>query len=447
MSSGMGSYTTAVEGATAAVQKLKREQMGFDELNVLPGKDDSGSGSGGGGGITTSGGGMGDMNIPTIEDMGLGKIQEWFDKYKTTIQDVVTWSLIGFGAVLAVAGILTGNIPLAAAGLVMAGTGVAIGSLEGGTFDRIGKAIFEWYDTKLKPWWNNKIKPIFTKAFWKEKWDTLTKSTGDALDNVSESLSKDFAGIKKWFDKNVKPVFTKKYWQDKWGALSAGAKEKLDAAKKSCTDTWSSITKWFSKNVGSKFTKKYWQGKFDGLRAGMADKISAAKKACTDAWSSITKWYKKSVAPKFTKKYWQGKFETIKSGAKAAFNGVIAVVEKAINNIIKKINTLSWKIPNWVPGVGGEKFGFNFKNVSIPRLATGGIATRSVLANIGEAGAEAVLPLENNTSWMDKLADKIASRGAGGKLILQVDGRTLGWVAIDNINQITRQTGEIPLTI
>lgn len=39
-------------------------------------------------------------------------------------------------------------------------------------------------------------------------------------------------------------------------------------------------------------------------------------------------------------------------------------------------------------------------HISIPRLANGGITTGSTLANIGEAGREAVLPLENNTGWM-----------------------------------------------
>ena len=46
----------------------------------------------------------------------------------------------------------------------------------------------------------------------------------------------------------------------------------------------------------------------------------------------------------------------------------------------------------------------------IPKLATGGIVTKSTIANIGEAGREAVLPLDRNTQWMDSFADKLASR-------------------------------------
>lgn len=45
----------------------------------------------------------------------------------------------------------------------------------------------------------------------------------------------------------------------------------------------------------------------------------------------------------------------------------------------------------------------------IPRLARGGIVNQPTQALIGEAGKEAVLPLENNTEWMDILASKIAA--------------------------------------
>ena len=48
--------------------------------------------------------------------------------------------------------------------------------------------------------------------------------------------------------------------------------------------------------------------------------------------------------------------------------------------------------------------------MSIPRLARGGIVNnpgRGVPLIAGEAGREAVLPLENHTEWMDILADKI----------------------------------------
>lgn len=50
-------------------------------------------------------------------------------------------------------------------------------------------------------------------------------------------------------------------------------------------------------------------------------------------------------------------------------------------------------------------------NADIPKLAKGGIVHQPTQAIIGEAGREAVLPLENNTDWMDDLASRINSGG------------------------------------
>ena len=85
-------------------------------------------------------------------------------------------------------------------------------------------------------------------------------------------------------------------------------------------------------------------------------------------------------------------------------------VINGINRMIDALNNLSFDIPDWVPEWGGKTFGLNIghiPNVSLPRLATGGITNGPTKAIIGEAGREAVLPLENNTGWMEILADKI----------------------------------------
>jgi hypothetical protein len=447
MTSGMGGYTSAVEGATAAVQKLKREQMGFDELNVLPGKDES---SGGGGGSPSSfssgGGGLGDMGIPSVEDMGLGKFQEWMDKYKSTIQMVVPIALTALGVFLAVIGGITGNIPLLIAGVGLAGLGFTIG-LSNGAWERLIQGVKDVWES-IKAWFKENVAPVFTKQFWETMWNVVKAMAAVKIGETLGKIKDGWKPIKDWFNEKVKPYFTKKYWNEKFESIRASAKEKLDAAKTAISDKYNAVKKWFDKSVAPKFTKKYWTDKFDTVRSAASSKLQSAKDAITGAWSSTKKWFDKNVKPKFTTSYWKGKFDTVKNGARQAFNGVISIVESAVNNIIRKINTLSWKIPDWVPKVGGQKFGFNFKTVSIPRLATGGIATRSVLANIGENGREAVLPLDNNTSWMDALADKIAARNsAPSRLYLQVDGKTLGWVAIDNINKITKQTGEIQLAL
>lgn len=76
-------------------------------------------------------------------------------------------------------------------------------------------------------------------------------------------------------------------------------------------------------------------------------------------------------------------------------------------------------IGSWKVDIGPFKaFGKEFEGIhfSMPKLATGGIVTSATTALIGEAGKEAVLPLDNYTQWMDKLATKVANQinsGAG----------------------------------
>ena len=116
-------------------------------------------------------------------------------------------------------------------------------------------------------------------------------------------------------------------------------------------------------------------------------------------------------------------FESIKKiGASVAefigkaFSGVINTVKGIINGVISlingaigAINKISVKIPNWVPEFGGSTIGFNLSK--IPKLAEGGIAAKQTAAIVGDAGKEAILPLDRNTQWMDKLAEKINASG------------------------------------
>ncbi len=96
-----------------------------------------------------------------------------------------------------------------------------------------------------------------------------------------------------------------------------------------------------------------------------------------------------------------GIFSGIQALATAPINGVIAL----LNSLIGKINSVSFDVPPWVPGVGGKHFGFDVP--SIPALAEGGIATAPTLAMIGEgAESEAVLPLS-------KLDGLLSGRGGG----------------------------------
>ena len=84
------------------------------------------------------------------------------------------------------------------------------------------------------------------------------------------------------------------------------------------------------------------------------------------------------------------------------------VFNDTVGSIMEKINSIN--ISN-IPGA-------TKLNVNIPKFATGGIVDRATIAQIGEDGPEAVVPLKNNTEWIDRVAHKVAeAMGNGGTTV------------------------------
>lgn len=75
---------------------------------------------------------------------------------------------------------------------------------------------------------------------------------------------------------------------------------------------------------------------------------------------------------------WQGAWEGLKTIVTGVWDRIWAAIKTMINNIIDGINAMinglnsvSFDVPDWVPGIGGGKFGFDIP--TIPRLATGAV--------------------------------------------------------------------------
>ena len=121
------------------------------------------------------------------------------------------------------------------------------------------------------------------------------------------------------------------------------------------------------------------------------------------------------------KQIFKSVFDALWGIAKIPLNLII----KGINSLIRGANKIHFDVPDWVPGFGGKTFGFNIQQ--IPLLAKGGVISQPTQAIIGEAGKEAVVPLENNTEWLDMLADKLVSRMGGNSspFIINMDSRTI----------------------
>ena len=123
----------------------------------------------------------------------------------------------------------------------------------------------------------------------------------------------------------------------------------------------------------------------------------------------IKMWESIKTAGKGAADFIGGIFKGTINTVKGIINGVISL----INGAIGAINKISVDIPDWVPKYGGSRIGFNL--AKIPLLARGGVVDKATLAMIGESGKEVVMPLEKNTQWIDKLANKINAKGGAPK--------------------------------
>jgi phage-related protein len=92
----------------------------------------------------------------------------------------------------------------------------------------------------------------------------------------------------------------------------------------------------------------------------------------------------------------------ISGAVKGVINGVISTIEKSINGAISLING-ALGIINKIPKVDIPLL----KKLNLPKLARGGIVSSPTIAEVGEAGREAIVPLENNKGWIKELANEL----------------------------------------
>ena len=189
----------------------------------------------------------------------------------------------------------------------------------------------------------------------------------------------------------------------------------------------------------------------------IAEKVEEMKTKAVESFNNL----KEGIA---------NKVEAIKSSVAEKFNAIKQKILTPIQNakdrvkeLIDKIRSFfnfKWSLPKLkMPHlkITGE---FSISPPSVPKFsvdwyARGGVFDKPTLftsggrlGGLGEAGAEAIVPLENNTQWLDKIADRLSDKLGGGRnIVLQVDGKTFGQISVDSINALTKQTGNLPLVI
>lgn len=214
--------------------------------------------------------------------------------------------------------------------------------------------------------------------------------------------------VSNWFDKNViQPVV--KFFTGLWDNVSKAASKAWDGIK----NVWSKVSGWFEKNIIQP-VKKAFSGAWDALKKGASTAWSGIK----SVFSPIVNWFKEQFSKAWTavKNVFStgGKiFDGIKEGITSAFKKVVNAIIRGINKVIaipfNAINKTLDKIRN-VEFLGISPFKnlvSRFNVPQIPELAKGGVLRRGQVGLLEGDGAEAVVPLENNTKWIKRVAGEL----------------------------------------
>lgn len=226
-----------------------------------------------------------------------------------------------------------------------------------------------------------------------------------------------------------------------------------DVIKAKAIEVWNGIKAKFEefKNWLGNIFATDWSQRF-GFMGNILNTFLASTKGIFNSIKQIFNGIIDFVAGVFTGNWsraWQGVkdiFGGIMNGLGSVIKGPLNAVISLINGAISGLNKISVSIPSWVPGFGGKTFGVNIPK--IPMLAKGGIIDSPTLAMVGEAGKEAVVPLENNTQGLDLLANKLMERLGGAntsstntdralQIILKLGDIEFARALIDSINKLT----------
>lgn len=195
---------------------------------------------------------------------------------------------------------------------------------------------------------------------------------------------------------------------------------------------------------------------FDGIKNGIKNRIDTVKNVI----ANVVKLIKAIFTGDFgaAKDAVLGIFDSIKNGIKNSLENAKNTVKSVIDNI-KRFFNFTWSLPKLkMPSISitGK---FSLSPLQVPKFSIswnelGGVFDKPTLFNyggslqgLGENGAEAVVPLENNLEWLNKLANMLNERMGNNPVVLNVDGKVFAQTAISTINQQTRQTGKLALNL
>ena len=222
-------------------------------------------------------------------------------------------------------------------------------------------------------------------------WDTVKET---AL-SVWEKIKETFATVAQWVDENVLQPITG-FFSTAMEWIGTKVQEGIDFVQ----SIFSGITTFLQGAFSKDWTEQF--GAFGNVLNAFFANVQNIWNAIKSIFSGIVSFVKNVFAGDWGAAWdsivnvFKGIWDYMLAIVKAPINGIIGLINglvegvvDGINLVIKALNNISFDIPDWVPLIGGETFGFNLTPLTapkIPLLAKGAVlpANKPFLAMVGD---------------------------------------------------------------
>jgi phage-related protein len=263
---------------------------------------------------------------------------------------------------------------------------------------------------------------IIIKDTAKKVWDKIWGFVKDVADAIVTLWKDDVAKVTEFFNnlgEKIKNVWNNVtgWVEDKWNNTVNSLRDKIDRLKGWFKDLWNKIKGWAS-------------DAWEGIKRQFRQVADFFGNIFRNAWQKVKNVFSSGGSI----------FRGIKDGIASTFknvvnrliggiNNVIAIPFRAIDRALTTIRNTSiagFRPFTWLPYVYTPR---------IPYLAEGGVIESPTVAMLGEAGAEAVVPLDNNNAWINELAKTINQKGGNLNLTIKLGEKDIYKGFIDYTNE------------
>ena len=242
----------------------------------------------------------------------------------------------------------------------------------------------------------------------KRTWDGIKQIIGTVLDGIKAVISNIWEAIKNKISSVLDGI--KSVISSVWDSIKSAISSALDAIKSVVSSIWEAIKNKISSVLDG--IKSVVSSAWDGVKNKISSVLDGIKSVASNAWDNIKN--KASSAFEGIKSTASNVWNGIKSAithpietAKDTVLGIVDRIKSAFSNM--KISIPKPKLPHISVGsksfLGGK---VTIPTFSIDWYAKGGFFDGATMIGVGEAGKEAVLPLENKRN-MKPYAEAVAS--------------------------------------